>query len=91
MIDGFVPAFKLLVQLLMVAVIKAPFTLLQKPVEVPRRDAIEPPKMPLRLVLKFLNSINVMPSLGHEDLAVVHAPVVTFQDIQHIMRGKLSE
>lgn len=72
----------------MVAVIEAPFTLLQKPVEVARRDAIDPPQRPFCLVPNVLNAIDVMPSLGHEDLAVVHAPVVKCRDIQHIIRGE---
>lgn len=60
----------------MTAAIEAPFALLQKPVEVIRRDAIEPTQMPLCLVPEVLNPIDVMPALWHEDLAVVDASVV---------------
>lgn len=61
----------------MTAAIEVPFALFQKPVEVVRRDAIEPIQMPLRLVQEILNPIiDVMSALGYEDLAVVNASVV---------------
>ena len=59
----------------MIAAIEAPFALLQKPVKVVRRDAIEPTHMPLRLVPEVLDPLDVMPALAHEDLAVVDASV----------------
>lgn len=60
----------------MTAAIEVPFAFFQKPVEVVRRDAIEPIQMPLRLVQEILNPIDVMSALGYEDLAVVNASVV---------------
>lgn len=60
----------------MTAVIEAPFTLLQEPVKVVRCDAIEPPQLSLCLVPEVLHSIDVMPALGYEDLAVIDAPMV---------------
>ena len=66
--------------------IEAPFAFLQKPVNVVRREAIEPTQLPLGLIPEVLNPIDVLPSLGHEDLAVINAPVVKLRDIQHIIR-----
>ena len=43
----------------MIAAIEAPFALLQKPVQVVRRDAIVPTQMPLRLVPEVLDPIDV--------------------------------
>ncbi len=68
------------------AAIEAPFTPLQKPVEIVRRKAVEATRMPLRLVPEGLNPLDMMSPLGHEDLAVADAPVGKLRDIQHIIR-----
>ncbi len=60
----------------MIAAIEAPLTLLQKPVEMVRCDAIESTQMPLRLVPEILNPIDVMAPFGDEDLAVIDASMV---------------
>jgi hypothetical protein len=60
------------------AVIEAPLALLQKPVKVVWRDAIEPTQMSFCLVPEVLNPIDVMPSFRHKDFAVVNTSVVKF-------------
>ena len=72
----------------MVAAIEAPLTLLQKPVKIIRRQAVEATQMSRGLVPKVLNAIDLMPSLRDEDLTVVHAPMVKLRDIQHIVRSE---
>src|SRR5690349_18471413 len=84
----FVPVFELLEQRVVSAAIEAPFTLLQKPVEIVWREPLEPPQMPLRLVPEVLNAGDMMPALRHEDLAVVHTSVVKLRDISHIVCGE---
>lgn len=41
--------------------------------------------MPLGLVPEVLNAVDMMPASRHEDLAVVHPPVVKLRDVQHII------
>lgn len=66
--------FELLEQLVVTAAIEAPFTFVQTPVKIVRCQTVEAAQMPLRLVPEVLNLIDVMPSLGHKNLAVGDAP-----------------
>ena len=52
----------------MTIAIEAPFTFLQKPVKIVRRQAVEVTQVPLRLVPEVLNPIDGMPPLSHEGL-----------------------
>jgi hypothetical protein len=60
------PVFKLLIEVLMVASIEAPFTLLEKPMKIVRFDAIESSQMSFGLVPKVFDPVDVISPVGEE-------------------------
>lgn len=71
----FIPLIKLLEQLFMIASIEAPFALLEKQMKILRLNAVETAHMPLGLIPKILDSIDVIGSLG-EKLAMVYTTMM---------------
>ena len=77
--------FKLLVEVLMVASIEAPFALLEKPMKIVRFDAIEFSKMSFGLVPKVFDPVDVISPVG-EELGMIDAHVMKFCDVECIVR-----
>ena len=48
-------------------------------------DAVEAAQMPIGLVPKVFNPVDVMAAFADKHLAVVDAPVVKLRNIQHIV------
>jgi len=69
----------------MVASIKTPFALLEKPMKIVRFDAIESSQMSLGLVLKVFDPVDAISPLG-EELGMIDAHVMKFRDVEYIVR-----
>lgn len=75
MFGVFEPVFHLVFEGLMVASIEAPFALLEEPVKVRWFDAVKATQVPLGLVPKVLDAVDVVPRLGEAE-RVVDPPVM---------------
>ena len=65
-------------------VVKTPLTFFQKQRETLFGNPIEFPHVTLRLILKFLNAVDVVP-LVRKELGMVDPEVFEVRDIQHIV------
>ena len=68
------------------AAIETPFTLLQIPVKTLFADPVEPTHMPLGLIPKVFNAVDVVATFRDERLTVVHAAVTELGDIKRVIR-----
>ena len=68
--------------------VEAPLAFFQEPVKAAFREAVEASQMPLRLVPKVLNAIDMVTAFRHKSLAVIDALVMELRNIQHIVHLK---